>query len=115
VQPSRISNEGVPLSGSSSDAGRAGAMTRDTAGALTRDTAGALTRDTAGAMTRDTALKAEREVDKIHIQNEQLGACMAEELLSLRSTGQGTVDTVRYYCVVRFGTVPHRRGHKAVY
>ena len=99
MQPSRISNEGVPLSGSSSDAGRAGAMTRDTA----------------GAMTRDTALKAEREVDKIHIQNEQLGACMAEELLSLRSTGQGTVDTVRYYCVVRFGTVPHRRGHKAVY
>ncbi len=97
MQPSRLSNEGVLLSGSSSDAGRAGAMTRDTAGAMTRDTAGAMTRDTAGAMTRDTALKAEQEVDKIHIQNEQLGACMAEELLSLRNTAQGTVGTVRYW------------------
>ncbi len=82
MQPSRLSNEGFLLSGSSSDAGRAGAMTRDNAG---------------GAMTRDTALKAEREVDKIHIQNEQLGACMAEELLSLRNTAQGTVGTVRYW------------------
>jgi hypothetical protein len=87
MQPSRLSNEGVLLSGSSSDAGRAGAMTRDTAGAMTRDTA--------GAMTRDSALKVEREMDKIHIQNEQLGACMAEELLSLRNTAQGAVDTVQ--------------------
>ncbi len=78
MQPSRLSNEGVLLSGSSSDAGRPGAMTRDTA----------------GAMSRDSAPKLEREVDKIHIQNEQLGACMAEELLSLRNTGQGTVYTV---------------------
>ncbi len=85
MQPSRISNEGVLLSGSSSDAGRAVAMTRDTEGAMTRDTA--------AAMTRDTALKVEREVDKIHIQHEQLGACMAEELLSLKNTGQGTVET----------------------
>jgi hypothetical protein len=75
---------------------------------MTRDTAGAMTRVTAGAMTRDTALKAEREVDKIHIQNEQLGACMAEELLSLRNTAQGTVVTVRYYCIVRYGTAPER-------
>ncbi len=96
MQPSQISNEGVLLSGSSSDAGRPGAMTRDTSGAMTRDTA--------GAMTRDSALKAEREVDKIHIQNEQLGACMAAELLSLRSTAQGTVDTVRYWYQV---TYPH--------
>ncbi len=93
MQPSRLSNEGVLLS-SSSDAE---AMTRDTAGAMTRDTAGVMTRDTAGAMTRVTALKAEREAYKILIQNEQLGACMAEELLSLRSTAQGTVDTVRYW------------------
>ncbi len=92
MQPSRLSNEGVLLSGSSSDAGRAGAMTRDMA----------------GAMTRDTALKAEREVDKIHIQNEQLGACMAEELLILRNTAQGAVVTVRYYCKVRYGTASER-------
>ncbi len=107
MQPSRLSNEGILLSGSSSDAGRPGAMTRDTAGAMTRDTA--------GEMTRDSALKLEREVDKIHIQNEQLGACMAEELLSLRNAGQGTVDTVRYYCIVRYGTVSERsysRKHK---
>ena len=91
MQPSRLSNEGVLLSGSSSDAGRA------------------------GAMTRDTALKLEREVDKIHIQNEQLGACMAEELLSLRNTAQGTVDTVRYWYTVRYGIASERsysRKHK---
>jgi hypothetical protein len=82
-------------------------MTRDTARAMTLDTAVAMTRDTAGAMTRDTAMKAEREADKIHIRNEQqLGACMAEELLSLRSTGQGTVQLIPYGTV--YGTVPVR-------
>ncbi len=101
MQPSQISNEGVLLSSRSY---------AESAGAVTRDTAGAMTRDTAGAMTRDTALKAEREVDKIHIQNEQqLGACVAEELLSLRSTGQGTVDTVRY--CIQYDTVPHQRAY----
>jgi len=41
-------------------------------------------------------LKVEREMDKIHIQNEQQGVSLALELLHLRNRGQGTFSSNVY-------------------